>query len=183
MAKYEVEIGNNMNDSWLFPGNGTPMRGRWDYQNCSHLDTGERHKSIQQKTSFIPGLCIRIDTDAKKITVFDPLAETSEGRSIWEKIQVAVESFGEGGKFKPWPSQVIDLAVDRDAAGTLKTWMYWCARGISDGMCKPTESSARWPTMEIIEKMDGFRIVYPYDESKTMIEKKGPAAVLAAASA
>lgn len=173
MAKYEVEVSNRTNDSWLFPVGSQKFRGRWSYQNCAHLDTGEAHKALMQIVNFIPGLYIRIDTDAKKIQVLDPLSETPEGREIWDKITSKVQQFSEGGGFKPRPTQVIDLKIDRDAAGTLKSWMYWCARGIESEIAVPTKASAEWKSIEDIELMEGNRIVYPYDETLTLIQKKG----------
>ena len=174
MAIFEVEIGNSRNDQWLFPGNQQILRGRWDYANCSHLDTGERHKAIQQKTQVIPGMLISIDMDKQTISILDALSETEEGRKIWEKISTLVGSVGGNDHFKTCPPQVIELCDSPEPESVLKNWLYWCARGIKDGDCKPTERSAKWPTCSQVDTMAGYRIIFPYDETKTEIEKRGP---------
>jgi hypothetical protein len=174
MAIFEVEIGNKRNDQWLFPGNQQVLRGRWDYNNCSHLDTGERHKSIQQKTSYIPGQLIRIDTDKQTISILDALSETEDGKTIWDKVSGLVGFVGGNANFKTCPPQLIELCDSPEPESTLKNWMYWCARGIRDCECKPTDRSAKWPTCQQVDTMAGYRIVFPYDETKTEIEKRGP---------
>lgn len=176
--KYEVEVANQYNDSWLFPANGgQKLRGRWSYNNVAHLDIGERHRAIQknlmQFDGKIPGMYISVDTDRNVLSIYDPLSETEHGRKIWAAIKNDVQVMGNGtSEMEPVPRIDVKLprrekdAKDNPGANILKSWLFWIARGVEDGVCQRTQNSSPIPPSSDIDRdWEGVRVREPFDTS------------------
>lgn len=169
MSFLEVEVSNKHNGPWLFPAKGGMLlRGRWDYLNVPHNALGEVHGVIQREIreeGHIPGMFIRIDHASRKITVHDPLRTTSAGQKLWNKIRGAVQTIN-GSPMDPLEDMNIDVDKDESGDVVLKSWLYWCAKGIETGQCVKTKESDNWPTSyEIDTTIPGGRTTSPYGSS------------------
>ena len=176
--KFEVEIASKGNNEWLFPPTQERLRGRWDALNVAHLEPGERLRALHQIAPVIPGIRICIDMDNKILSIYDPLRETEEGQRIWENIKDRVKAIDSSGNIELMKRRDLSLVEFDHPRNALKDWMFWCRRGINEGICEPTKESAEWPTLESIRNSEGRRRIDPSNSSLAGEDQLEPEAKL-----
>jgi len=152
MSVFVVEVDGANNESLRFAPVMRTLRGSWAASRVAQNDMNDAMKSISTVPK-IPGMRIKIDTSERSAIIYDPLAETEEGRQIWEKLLPKLKDHEPffGAIQRPCKSFVVRNMSDND----LKTWMYHLRLGSEAGLLQPAEGSPPLPAMDAIKSQTG----------------------------
>lgn len=150
MPVFSIEIAGPRNECVLFTPTGETIRGRWDFRNTAHRDLGEALKHVFIAAPIIPGMILRIDTDARSAKRIDPLKETEEGKAILAKINAVFlmykQVFG-GPKEAHETVEYNELTTDQ-----IKEWVFYIRSLLDNKMATLIPGSDTPPTLLQIRK-------------------------------
>lgn len=154
-----IEIDGPQNEGVLFLGR--KLRGRWDYSRVMHRDKSAGHKRLASSVQVIPGQCVELDTEKKTGRIFDALAETREGRLVFEKIKAISEQHPSefDGNMQPHPTATHELTFDE-----IKDWAWHMASIVTPDNSGNTYArvlAGTIPSKEEIRRWPGKRLRDP----------------------
>jgi len=160
MARYEIEIEGEKNESTYFPPLGeVRLRGVWRSSRVAMFDKSEAMKSMSA-IERIPGYRIACDDDTFVGEVYDPLNETEDGQRVFSQVKSVIERYKEEfGEI----TGLRDKIVKKLDADSLKDWLYWMRRKVEAGLAKPVAGSAELLDLETVRSLPGKRRTDPFN--------------------
>ena len=155
MARFTIEIVQRQNEGHIFAPLRERVRGRWDFGNVADKDLGaDGLKALAREVRVIPGQYIDIDTEKMKGAIYDPLAETTEGKRTWEVMSRIINQHkGEFGSAKtPETPKSYDLSHD-----DVKNWLWEFGKVLASNQAQLVSGSDPFPSFEEISRMPGKR--------------------------
>jgi len=136
------------------PNQSKPLRSRWNAS--SMLGQGTPAPALVELMASapeIPGMVIAIDTQKREGRIFDPLAETPDGKAIWQRMKPVLDANQEvfGSNMQPQRTVVREGMEPDD----MKTWLWEMRKLVDSGAA--TVVSGQLPEKDQIRKLPGKR--------------------------
>lgn len=148
VMKIVVEVVTENNGQYLFGPTGQILRGRW--ANSSPSIRGMTSAAGMLNLPTVPGMHIEVDTQAKRLRVFDPLASDPD-------LLQQINDITQRGVNQTWiahPETVMPL----DDETNMKSVLYWMHRMTAEGYGKIVSGQL---TEQDVRKLPGrIRIDY-----------------------
>lgn len=162
---FAIEINGPKNECALFLGRR--LRGRWDYSRVMHRDKSNGHKRLATNVQVIPGMCIEVDTDKRAGRIFDALAETRDGRAIFDRMKAVIDQHSAefDGNIQPHPTSNHELTFDE-----LKDWAWQMSELVTQGYA--TVIAGTMPSKEAIRGWPGKRTRDPNNTGRQEVDLK-----------
>lgn len=161
--QFTVEFGCDYNRNFTItcpPFQGVDIRGRYDTSRMAKRPMGMRDLGSEATRipSPIPGAMLRIDVRRSTATLFDPLAETTEGKEILRRYNELAKRVPALRQMSPFESLTYKLDPDQ-----LKTLLCDLLRKLESGDI--TVIDGRMPELDELDNIPGHELYDPGNNS------------------
>lgn len=154
MTIYKIEANGPNNEQLIFAPVSEVLRGRWKVAATAHKNGSSEGYRELVRLGDIPGECILLDTTKEEGWIFDPLAESESGKSLFERMKGVFRRYQhEFGK----PEALKKKRHFKLDADHVKTWAFCMAGAIASGHATYVDGSSKLPSQDEIRGWPGRR--------------------------